>query len=81
MGTITPEGEASVHCYKCDDEVIDENLILHLSNFGINVSGMEKTEKTMLEMNIELNNNYNLSQTFEKGKKLKPIFGPHFTGI
>lgn len=23
MGTITPEGKASVHCYTCDDEIID----------------------------------------------------------
>ena len=81
MGTITPEGEASVYCYKCDEDVIDENLILHLKNFGIDVSGMEKTEKSIMEMNIDLNNNYSLSQTFEKDKKLKPIFGPSFTGI
>jgi len=23
MGTITPEGGASVYCYKCDKDVID----------------------------------------------------------
>lgn len=23
LGTITPEGTADVHCYACDDEVID----------------------------------------------------------
>lgn len=26
MGTITPEGGASIHCYACDDEILDENL-------------------------------------------------------
>ena len=81
MGTITPEGEASVFCYKCDDDVVDKNLVQHLIKFGIKVEGMEQTEKTILEMNIELNNNYNLSMTFEKGKKLKPIYGPFFTGM
>lgn len=37
MGTITPEGKASVHCYTCDDDVIDENLPAHLIKLGINV--------------------------------------------
>jgi len=27
MGTITPEGEASIFCYKCDDDIVDKNLI------------------------------------------------------
>jgi len=35
----------------------------------------------MTEMNIELNNNFNLSKTFEKGKELKPIFGAGYTGM
>jgi ubiquitin carboxyl-terminal hydrolase 5/13 len=26
LGTITPEGGASVHCYTCGDEVIDNFL-------------------------------------------------------
>jgi len=43
-------------------------LVEHLSEFGINVSGLEKTEKTILEMNIDLNNNWNLSKDFEKDK-------------
>ena len=32
LGTITAEGTASIHCYKCDDEVLDEKLGEHLSN-------------------------------------------------
>jgi len=43
-------------------------LVEQLSEFGINVSGLEKTEKTILEMNIDLNNNWNLSKDFEKDK-------------
>jgi len=26
MGTITPEGKASIYCYKCDNDVLDEKL-------------------------------------------------------
>jgi len=36
LGTITSSG-ASVHCYSCDDEVIDHNLRDHLANFGIDI--------------------------------------------
>ena len=31
IGTIKPEGKASIHCYKCDNEVLDNNLAVHLS--------------------------------------------------
>ncbi len=81
MGTITPEGEASIFCYKCNDDVLDEKLPEHLAQLGMDISGMEKTEKTMLEMNIDINNNFNLSRAFEKGKALTPVFGPCFTGM
>jgi len=50
MGTITAEGKADVHCYKCDDEVVDESLIQHLGHFGIDVSSLEKTEKSIKEL-------------------------------
>ena len=35
----------------------------------------------MLELNIDINNNFNLSRTFEKGKLLEPVFGPGLTGL
>lgn len=37
LGTITPEGDADVYCYACDDEVIDNFLKDHLAIFGIAV--------------------------------------------
>lgn len=49
LGTITPEGKASIHCYKCDDEVIDPNLIEHLAVLGIDVQAQVKTEKSIAE--------------------------------
>lgn len=57
LGTISAEGNASVHCYACDDEVKDIELIKHLENFGIKVSNLVKTEKTIMEMTIDLNLN------------------------
>lgn len=49
MGTITPEGNASIHCYHCDDEVLDPELPAHLAVFGIDVAQQVKTEKTIAE--------------------------------
>jgi ubiquitin carboxyl-terminal hydrolase 5/13 len=37
IGTITPEGKASIHCYKCDEEVLDNELPFHLGVLGIDV--------------------------------------------
>lgn len=37
IGTITPEGKASIHCYHCDNEVLDNELAAHLKVIGIDV--------------------------------------------
>lgn len=37
IGTITPEGKAAIHCYKCDEEVLDNDLAAHLAVLGIEV--------------------------------------------
>jgi ubiquitin carboxyl-terminal hydrolase 5/13 len=50
IGTITPEGNADIFCYVCDEERTDENLTAHLATFGISVSSLQKTEQTMAEM-------------------------------
>jgi len=57
LGTITPEGNASVHCYSCDEEVNDPNIQKNLANFGIKIDKLIKTEKSIMEMTLELNLN------------------------
>lgn len=83
LGTITPDGKADVYSYDEDDMVLDTNLVKHLSHFGINVAQMEKTERTMIELEIDLNKkSYSeISALTEAGKKLKPLCGPGFTGL
>lgn len=81
LGTITPEGKASVHCYVCDEEVIDPNLAEHLAVFGIDVQSQVKTEKTIAEQTLEANLNLTLSKVIEDGKTLIPVFGPLNTGM
>jgi len=57
LGTITPEGSASIHCYKCNDDVLDNKLVEHLAKFGIEMARQTKTEKSIAEMNLEANLN------------------------
>ena len=80
-GTITPDGEASLYCYTCDNDVKDEFLPDHLKNLGIDINTQRKTDKTVTEMNLSFNLNFTLSKTIEEGKVLTPLYGPGFTGL
>lgn len=81
LGSITPEGNADIYCYKCDEERIDPELPAHLAHWGINIADREKTEKSLMEMQVEQNLKWDFSMTTEDGKELKPLFGPGFTGM
>ncbi|XP_066148328.1 ubiquitin carboxyl-terminal hydrolase 5 [Euwallacea fornicatus] len=82
LGTITKEGKADVFSYAEDDMVEDPLLAQHLQHWGINVSQMEKTEKSMVELELELNQKNNEWSTLcESEGKLKPICGPAHTGM
>ncbi|MEJ1279913.1 hypothetical protein NN561_010850 [Cricetulus griseus] len=81
LGTITPDG-ADVYSYDEDDMVLDPSLAEHLSHFGIDMLKMQKTDKTMTELEIDMNQRigeWELIQ--ESGVPLKPLFGPGYTGI
>jgi ubiquitin carboxyl-terminal hydrolase 5/13 len=47
LGTITAEGDASLYCYTCNNDVKDELLREHLIIAGIDVRAQTKTEKTV----------------------------------
>lgn len=81
LGTITPDG-ADVFSYDEDDMVEDPHLAQHLAHFGINITQMEKTDKTMAELEIDINmriREWDVIQ--EAGKKLTPLYGPGYTGL
>jgi ubiquitin carboxyl-terminal hydrolase 5/13 len=81
LGSITPEGSADVYCYKCDEERIDSELAKHLAHWGINIAEREKTEKSLMEMQVEQNLRWDFSMTTEDGRELTPLFGEGFTGL
>ncbi|KAJ5585345.1 uncharacterized protein N7459_005145 [Penicillium hispanicum] len=81
LGSITAEGSADVYCYKCNEERTDPELAKHLAHWGIYLAGREKTEKSLMEMQVEHNLQWEFSMTTEDGRELTPVFGPGFTGL
>ena len=82
LGTITSDGKGDVFSYAEDDMVEDPYLQKHLAHFGINTGQLEKTEKSMIEMELELNQRVGEWATLqESSASLQPIDGPGFTGM
>ncbi|KAI5306922.1 hypothetical protein KEM56_006440 [Ascosphaera pollenicola] len=80
LGSITPEGNADVYCYHCNEERIDTELSTHLAHWGINISEREKTEKSLVELQIEQNLKWDFTMAID-GQEAEPMFGPGFTGL
>eukprot|EP00775_Hariotina_reticulata_P013148 gene13148-13278_t len=82
LGTITPAG-ADVYSYAPDEDdmVLDPRLGEHLAHWGINMMQMEKTAKTMAELEIDMNVAYEFSALTEAGAKLQQLTGPGHVGL
>lgn len=76
LGTITPSG-ADVYSYASDEDdmVLDPWLADHLSHWGINMIKMQKSDKSMTELQIERNANFEFDAITESGCTLAPISG------
>lgn len=81
LGSITSEGSADVYCYSCNEERIDPELQNHLAHWGINIADREKTEKSLMEMQVEQNLKWDFAMTTEDGRELQPVFGEGLTGL
>lgn len=74
IGTIGGNENVSSYCYLCDNDVRVPNLMKHLTDvFGDQVHMLRKTEKTINEMSLEINLNFELSKAFEEKEKLVPL--------
>jgi len=82
MGTITPHG-ADVWSYASDEDalVIDPKLSEHLSFWGIDIMKTEKTEKTMGELEVELNKTYDWSKILDGSEEIEMMDGPGYKGL
>ncbi|CAM9831701.1 unnamed protein product, partial [Heterosigma akashiwo] len=52
-----------------------------MAHWGINVMRLEKTEKTVAELEVALNKTYDFSKITEAGEDLRPLRGPNFCGM
>ncbi|XP_022218161.1 ubiquitin carboxyl-terminal hydrolase 5 [Drosophila obscura] len=82
LGTITADGKSDVFSYPEDEMVIDPHLEKHLSHFGINMAAMKKSEKSMVELELEINQRIGeWSALTESDSELQPLAGPGYTGM
>jgi ubiquitin carboxyl-terminal hydrolase 5/13 len=84
LGTITADGTADVHCYACDELRTDPDLERHLEAFGIDIRMEEKTEKSLIEMEIEQNMQLSMRDlgaiSGEQGATLQRVTDPASLG-
>eukprot|EP00658_Telonema_sp_P-2_P010939 TRINITY_DN14162_c0_g1_i1.p1 TRINITY_DN14162_c0_g1~~TRINITY_DN14162_c0_g1_i1.p1 ORF type:complete len:790 (-),score=240.69 TRINITY_DN14162_c0_g1_i1:134-2503(-) len=86
LGTITADGDGAVgdvFSYAADegDMVIDPLLKEHLAHWGIDAAALDKTEKTIAEMELDFNYQFEWGRVLEDGKELEPAYGPGLTGL
>ncbi|CAH8862965.1 unnamed protein product [Trichobilharzia szidati] len=81
LGTITPKG-GEVFSYPEDSMVTDPKLAEHLAHFGIDIMRMQKTEKTMAELEVDANERLGEWLTLqESNHSLEARYGPGMTGL
>ncbi|GMT28614.1 hypothetical protein PFISCL1PPCAC_19911, partial [Pristionchus fissidentatus] len=81
LGTIEENGVADVFSYDEDDAVTDPNLEKHLSHFGLVMKEMKKSEKSTVELELDMNQKWEWAQCQEDGENLETVYGPFHTGI
>jgi ubiquitin carboxyl-terminal hydrolase 5/13 len=81
LGSITADGKADVYCYQDNDEIVDNELAVHLAHWGIDIANVVVTEKSLAEMQLDLQYKYSFNMASATGEPLQPIFGPGLTGL
>ncbi|WBW72612.1 Lys48-specific deubiquitinase Ubp14 [Schizosaccharomyces osmophilus] len=80
LKSITPDGHADIYCYSCDEERIDPYIEDHLTTFQIDMKKLNKTEKSLAEMQLEQNLNWDFGTSEEESGATR-LFGPGLTGL
>ncbi|NXF02087.1 UBP13 hydrolase, partial [Smithornis capensis] len=79
LGTITPDG-ADVYSFDEEEPVLDPHIAKHLAHFGIDMLQMQVTENGLRDNDIKPRvSEWEVIQ--EAGVKLKPMYGPGYTGM
>ncbi|SGZ53158.1 CIC11C00000001129 [Sungouiella intermedia] len=83
LGSLSADDEESCdcYCYLCNDEVKVPELSNKLLKFGLDLKNSVKTEKNLIELNLDTNKNWQFDLDGANGDKLRPIFGSGLTGF
>lgn len=82
LGSLSAdEDSCDCYCYSCNDEVKVPQLGATLLQIGIDLKAAVKTEKNLIELNLETNKNWQFNLDGANGDKLTPLYGPGLTGI
>ncbi|ODV68706.1 ubiquitinyl hydrolase [Hyphopichia burtonii NRRL Y-1933] len=83
LGSLSADDANScdAYCYQCNDEVKVPGLSEKLLKYGIDINSRTKTEKNLIELNLEQNLNWDFKLDGANGEKLKPLFGKDCTGF
>lgn len=82
LGSLSSdENKCDCYCYKCNDEVKVPGLASNLRSFGIDLANAVKSEKTLVELNLETNKNWQFTLDGADGEKMTPVFGLGLTGM
>lgn len=75
------EDSCDCYCYKCNDEVKVPELAQKLLPFGVDLRTAVKSEKSLIELNLDTNKNWQFNLDGANGETLAPVFGPGLTGL
>lgn len=83
LGSLSADDEDSCdcYCYLCNDEVKVPELSTKLIQFGLDLKNAVKTEKNLIELNLDTNQNWQFSLDGADGDRLEPLFGSGLTGF
>ena len=80
LGSLSKD-VTDVYCYACNDEIKFPELSNCLKTFGIDLDNFTKTEKSLVELQIEQNLKWDFNMEGDNGEKLPSVFGPSLTGL
>lgn len=83
LGSLSPDNPDScdIYCYQCNDEVKVPEVAAKLQTFGIDINQAVKTEKSLIELNLDQNLNWEFNLDGANGERLPPVYGPDLTGF
>lgn len=83
LGSLSADdvNNCDCYCYQCQDEVKVNDLNEKLLKYGIDLAKSVKTEKNLIELNLDQNLNWEFKLDGANGEKLEPVFGKDLTGF